>query len=89
MIRRIMSSRYSRGSIFSARQVCTSERTIAAASPPRSLPTKSQFFRPRAMGRTALSATLLSSGLSSLFMWVRGLDFFVDCKEEKHDIHSM
>ena len=29
------------------------------------------------------------SGLSSLFMWVRGLDFFVDCKEEKHDIHSM
>ena len=67
MRRRITSSRYSLGLIPRALQVCIIDKMIAAAFPPPSLPTNSQFFRPIAIqGPTCkLVLSFLSLGLAS------------------------
>ena len=64
------SSRYSCGLIPSPRQVWMRDSKIPPAFPPAGLPKKSQFLRPIANGRTALSATLLSIWASGLCVYV-------------------
>ena len=73
------SDRYTHGSAPASLQLSMSVYMVAAASPPRRLPAKSQLRRPTATGRMARSQRLLSRGTrpssravrSALRLWRR------------------